>query len=126
MEEVANNGCKTSLGFLSEMSVEPRVGSNELLTVAVRFKKPDGLFNVSRLLEFPLVDASTAFSRASADFRFAAAVAQYGMILRGSPYRGTASIDDVATWAAAAATADPGGYRGEFVELVRKTQALLE
>ena len=78
------------------------------------------------MLEFPLVDATPSFSKSSADFRFAAAVAQYGMILRGSPHRGTASITDVAAWAAAAAGDDPGGYRGEFIELVRKTQALLE
>ena len=102
--------------------------SNELLTVAVRFKKPDGLFNLSRLLEFPLVDAGKSFATASADFRFAAAVAQYGMILRGSPHRGTATIQDVARWATATTNdgGDPGGYRAEFLDLVRKTQALLE
>ena len=103
--------------------------SNELLTVKVRYKKPDSLFSFPKTLQFPLIDATTAFARASADFRFAAAVAQFGMILRGSPHRGIATLGDVAAWAAAAATTpadDPGGYRGEFVELVRKAQTLLE
>ena len=68
------------------------------------------------------------FAKASADFRFAAAVAQFGMILRGSPHRGTATMGDVAAWAATAAAPvdDPGGYREEFLELVRKTQAMME
>jgi Ca-activated chloride channel family protein len=103
--------------------------SNELLTVKVRYKKPDSVFSFSKTLEFPLLSAKTAFARASADFRFAAAVAQFGMILRGSPHRGIATMGDVATWAAAAATKpadDPGGYRREFVELVRKAQVMME
>jgi Ca-activated chloride channel family protein len=103
--------------------------SNELLTVNVRYKKPTGLFNFSQLIEFPLLNSATTFARATADFRFAAAVAQFGMILRGSPYRGTGTMADVAAWAASAAAApadDPGGYRGEFIELVRKAQTMME
>jgi Ca-activated chloride channel family protein len=102
--------------------------SNELLVVKVRYKKPDSLFSFSKTLEFPLLNVSRAFANASADFRFAAAVAQFGMMLRGSPHRGTASIGDVAAWAATAAAPDddPGGYRGEFLELVRKAQVMME
>jgi Ca-activated chloride channel family protein len=101
--------------------------SDELLTVKVRYKKPDTLFSFPKTLEFPLVNTATPFVQASADFRFAAAVAQFGMILRGSPYRGNATMADVAAWAAASATADdPGGYRSEFLELVRKAQTIIE
>ncbi len=103
--------------------------SDELLTVAVRFKKPDaGLLSLSRKLEFPLVDRGRAFAAASADFRFAAAVAQYGMILRGSTHRGSATMQDVAAWAATATNdgGDPGGYRAEFLDLVRRTQGMLK
>jgi Ca-activated chloride channel family protein len=102
--------------------------NHELLTVKVRFKKPDSFFGWRRSLEFPLVDTSTPFARASADFRFAAAVAQFGMILRGSPYRGDATLADVSAWASSAASPadDPGGYRTEFIDLVRKTQGIME
>ncbi len=103
--------------------------SNELLTVNVRYKKPTGLINFSQLVEFPLLNSATTFAKATADFRFAAAVAQFGMILRGSPYRGTGTMADVAAWAASAAVTpadDPGGYRGEFIELVRKAQTMME
>ena len=93
----------------------------------LRYKEPAG--SVSKLLEFPLSDHGGAFADASADFRFAAAVAEFGMILRGSPHRGAASLGDVLAWAATA-TARPAdesaGDRADFIDLVRKTQALME
>lgn len=102
--------------------------ANELLTVNVRYKKPDSFISWPRTLQFPLVDTAKAFAQASADFRFAAAVAEFGMILRGSPHRGQANMHDVGAWASTAAAPedDPGGYRVEFVELVRKIQAMME
>jgi Ca-activated chloride channel family protein len=102
--------------------------NNELLTVKVRYKKPTGRLNFAQTIEFPLANAATAFVRASADFRFAAAVAQFGMILRGSPHRGVGTMADVAAWAATAASPadDPGGYRSEFLDLVRKAQTMME
>lgn len=97
-------------------------GSGELLTLKVRFKAPDG--DESRKLEFALTDAGTRFSDASADFKFAGAVAAFGMMLRDSPHKGTATWSEVQAWAAAGAAADPGGWRGEFVELVRAASVL--
>jgi Ca-activated chloride channel family protein len=105
----------------------PAAVAGELLTVRLRFKDPTGA--VSRKVEFPLVDRGGNFAKASPDFRFAAAVAEYGMILRGSPHRGQATLGDVLAWAAAAMANlpdDPGGYRGEFIDLVRRTQVLME
>ncbi len=107
--------------------IVPAAVAGELLTVRLRYKDPAGA--VSRKVEFPLVDRGGAFAKASPDFRFAAAVAEYGMILRGSPHRGKGTLGDVLAWAAAALAHlpdDPGGYRGEFIDLVRKTQTLME
>ncbi len=104
----------------------PPPPSNELLTVTVRYKRPDGI--VPRTKEFEVVDAGGRFATASPDFRFAAAVAQFGMILRDSPYKGAGTLNDVVAWAATAARIprdDPGGYRDEFIDLVRKTQRIL-
>ena len=98
-------------------------GSGELLTLKVRFKAPDG--DESRKLEFALTDAGTRFADASADFKFAGAVAAFGMVLRDSPHKGTATLALAGAWAEAGAADDPGGWRGEFVELVRAA-ALLE
>ncbi|PAW68083.1 MAG: hypothetical protein B9S34_03675 [Opitutia bacterium Tous-C1TDCM] len=101
--------------------------SGELLTVKLRYKEPTG--EVSRKLEFPLTDSGRRFPEASADFRFAAAVAEFGMILRKSEFRGTATMGDVIAWAAAGAANpadDARGYRSEFLDLARQAQELLK
>jgi Ca-activated chloride channel family protein len=97
--------------------------SNELLTVKIRYKAPEG--DASRLVEFPLIDRGEAFADASADFKFAAAVAGFGMVLRDSPHRGAATLDDVARWAAEGTGSDAGGYRSEFISLVKRAEEVL-
>ena len=96
--------------------------SRELLTVKLRFKQPEGTESVLR--EFPLADQGGRFAEASADTRFAAAVAAFGMILRASPSKGEATLPMVADIASAALGADEGGYRAEFLDLVRKAESL--
>ena len=96
--------------------------SSELLTVKLRSKRPDG--DTSVLEEVPLADRGGAFERASADLRFASAVAAFAMILRGSEEKGDATLPLVAKIAAGALGPDNGGYRAEFLDLVRKAEAL--
>jgi len=96
--------------------------SRELLTVKLRWKKPDG--DASTLDEVPLVDRGGAFEQASADLRFAGAVAAFGMVLRNSEYKGEATLPQVAKIAAGALGPDRGGYRAEFLDLVRKAETL--
>ncbi len=94
-----------------------------LLTLKVRYKEPAGTVSLKR--EFPLTDDGARFAAASADFKFAAAVAEFGMILRDSPHKGTGTLDQVIAWAEAGTDSDAGGYRGEFVELVRQAEVLM-
>ena len=96
--------------------------SPDLLTVKLRYKQPDG--ETSRLLERSLTDNGVAFDKASPDFRFAAAVAEFGMILRGSPHKGNATVAAVLERAKAAKGRDEFGYRAGFLELAQKAQAL--
>ncbi|HWA25895.1 MAG TPA: von Willebrand factor type A domain-containing protein [Lacunisphaera sp.] len=96
--------------------------SGELLTVKIRYKEPAG--DVSSKLEFPLSDRGTQFEDASVDFKFAAAVAGFGMALRDSPHKGSLSLAAVADWGRAGLGDDSGGYRTEFLGLVRQAQAL--
>lgn len=96
--------------------------SRELLTVKLRWKKPEG--DASTLDEVPLVDRGGAFEQASADLRFAGAVAAFGMVLRNSEYKGEATLPLVAKIAAGALGPDQGGYRAEFLDLVRKAETL--
>jgi Ca-activated chloride channel family protein len=96
--------------------------SRELLTVKLRWKQPEG--DTSTLLEVPLAERGGGFDAASVDLRFAAAVAAFGMILRDSEHKGTASLPLVAELAGSALGRDDGGYRAEFLDLVRRTEAL--
>ncbi|MGI8977952.1 MAG: vWA domain-containing protein [Pirellulaceae bacterium] len=96
--------------------------SGELLTLKLRYKEPDGV--ESRLIEFPLKERGKQFNSASKDFQFAAAVASFGMILRGSQHRGSANTSAVAEIAAGAIGEDPNGLRAEFVDLVRRAERL--
>lgn len=96
--------------------------SNEMLTVKLRYKKPDG--QTSKLIERPVAGETKNFSASSSDFRFAAAVASFGMLLRHSPHSGNASFDTVLEMAGANLGADLNGYRAEFVELVRRAKTL--
>ncbi|MGH6629194.1 MAG: YfbK domain-containing protein, partial [Burkholderiales bacterium] len=96
----------------------------ELLTVKIRYKQPAG--EVSSELEFPLRDGGAKFADASQDFKFAAAVASFGMILRDSPHKGAATMGDVLAWAQAGTGSDEGGHRAEFLSLVRQTQAVVQ
>ncbi len=96
--------------------------SDEVLTLKLRYKAPDG--DTSRLIEQPVTDAGKSFDQASDDFQFAAAVAEFGMLLRGSEYKGHANYDAVLELAGSGVGKDPGGYRTEFLGLVRKAKAL--
>ena len=102
----------------------PASGSGELLTVRVRFKEPDG--SRSRETESGVSDRSASYAQASEDFRFQAAVASAGMLLRSSEFRGTSSWAGVIELASDAMTFDPGGYRREFVSLAQKARGLAD
>ncbi len=99
-----------------------KTGSPEMLTVKLRYKEPAG--ETSKLIERPFVDDGKQFASATPDFKFAAAVAEFGMILRGSEYKGKGSLGAVAEWAQEGKGADANGYRAGFLELVRKAQRL--
>jgi len=105
-----------------EKPAKKAAASAEMLTLKVRYKAPKS--EVSSKLEFPLVDAGTAFAASSQDFKFAAAVAGFGLVLRDSPYKGAASFDAVLGWAEDGLGEDAGGYRHEFLALVKKAKAI--
>ena len=91
----------------------------ELMYVKVRYKDPDG--TKSRLLEQAVADR---LGSPSTDFRFATAVAGFGMLLRDSEYAGDLTLNDVVGLAERARGDDPRGYRGEFIRLVEAVRDL--
>jgi Ca-activated chloride channel homolog len=103
----------------------PPIGTGnttELMTVKLRYKSPMVGEDVSELMERVVGTDVTPLELASADTRFAAAVAEFGMVLRESPYRGTASLDGALR--RARETAEGGKYREELVELIKTAEGL--
>jgi Ca-activated chloride channel homolog len=96
--------------------------SNELMTVKLRYKEPTQ--NESKLVSVSLADAKARLGAASDNFRFASAVAAFGMLLRDSKYKADASYHKVLELARSAAGADPQGYRSEFIQLVETARLL--
>jgi Ca-activated chloride channel family protein len=95
---------------------------DELLQVKLRYKEPTG--DRSQLITQSLADRGRDLDDASDNFRFAAAVAAFGMILRDSEYKGDATPDEVIELAQESLDDDPGGYRAEFIRLVENYQLL--
>lgn len=101
-------------------ALQPVTGSKELLTVKLRYKAPDE--DISKKLELPLVDNKG--NNVSSDFRFAAAVAMFGQLLRDSDFKGDATYAQVIAMAKTALDNDERGYRREFLRLVETADGL--
>jgi len=92
----------------------------EILFVKVRYKDPRA--TTSRRLSVPLLDGPCDEPRG--DFRFAAAVACWGLLLRDSEHQGDASYGLVSRLAKSSVGRDPGGHRDEFLSLVKESREL--
>ncbi|MES2004238.1 MAG: von Willebrand factor type A domain-containing protein [Bacteroidota bacterium] len=90
--------------------------SGELMNIKLRYKEPDS--DKSLLISTPVKGKPVLIENGSENFRFAAAVASFGMLLRNSDYKGEASYQSVKSMAMKAMGKDAEGYRKEFIELV--------
>ncbi len=93
-----------------------------LATVKLRYKQPQA--DDSRELSTRIAAADVALPQTSDDFRFAAAVAEFGLLLRDSRHKGDASWAQILELARGALGRDAQGHRAEFVGLVESAQAL--
>jgi len=96
--------------------------TNELVTLKLRYKEPAG--NQSKLLQKVITDKQNSPGKTSDNFRFAAAVAQFGLLLRDSEFKAKASYASVLELAQNARGQDEEGYRIEFINLVKSAQLL--
>jgi Ca-activated chloride channel family protein len=94
--------------------------NNEIMTVKFRYKAPDG--DMSKLIEHAVKDNEIAIAKTSDNFRFAASVAEFGMLLRNSEFKSAATFNNVLKLARNAKAKDEEGYRSEFIRLVESAQ----
>lgn len=109
---------------LKYQSNDKKIVSNteEIMTIKLRYKKPDE--DVSKLITHTVMDNHTAVANTSDNFRFSAAVAEFGLLLRSSDYKQQSSYSQVVSMAKGARGMDDNGYRAEFIRLVQSATSL--
>ena len=90
--------------------------SPELLTLKLRYKAPDS--DTSKLMTMTVGDESGPFATATDNLRFAASVAELGMLLRNSPYKGQSSFGQAREIAQKSLGRDIEGYRHDFLSMI--------
>jgi Ca-activated chloride channel family protein len=88
----------------------------EFLNVKIRYKKPEGM--KSMLMVKPVKGSVSTINNASDNLRFAAAVTEFGMILRNSEFSGNASLETAISLARSSRGEDEDGYRSELIRLI--------
>ena len=112
-----------SLRYQSQELNEKGKG-NELGFLKIRYKDPKVKDAKSVEITEPLVFNKKALKETSADYRFAASVAEFGILLRDNSNKANATYDQVIELAEGAIGKDPEGYRKEFVRLVKSVKML--
>ena len=98
--------------------------ATELMTVKFRYKQPES--DYSKMSVAVVKDMPASFNSSTNDFRFASAVAEFGMLLRHSPFKQGANYNQVIAIARNARGRDDDGYRAEFVRLAETARSLAE
>ena len=94
----------------------------DLITIKLRYKDPAA--EKSELIELTARDRGIILNETSDNFRFSAAVAGFGMLLRDSKYKGKATFESIEELARSAKGEDADGYRNEFLRLVELSKEL--
>lgn len=97
--------------------------TKELMTVKLRYKKPAG--QKSKLIEKAVKDNGSSLNKASNNFRWAAATAQFGMLLRNSEFKGTSTYANALRLAKNAKGEDPNNYRQEMIDMMEVMRSLV-
>ena len=118
-EKVENNGIELKYSKLEPSNSD---FNDEMMTVKLRYKEPNK--NESKLLTIGVLDKNNSIDAASDNLRFASAVAEFGLLLRDSRYKGTANFAHINNLAGNSRGEDLKNYRGEFLNLVAKARRL--
>jgi Ca-activated chloride channel family protein len=96
--------------------------TDEMMTIKFRYKQPGG--DQSKMSLVTVADKPVDFKTTSNDFRFASAVAEFGMLLRNSQFKQKSNFGQAISIAKGAKGKDDDGYRSEFVRLAESARSL--
>jgi Ca-activated chloride channel homolog len=108
------------LKYQKEPKTEIKNASDELMTVKFRYKDPNA--DVSKMESIVVENKTIELNNSSEDMRFAAALAEYGLLLRNSQFKQSSNFNQVITLAKGAKGKDEQGYRAEFIRLAESTR----
>ncbi len=126
--EIIPTGVESSFSPIDDLKYQQTKVSNEakkskeLMNVKLRYKDPDG--DKSKLIAQTIDKANVEFEKTSENFRWSAAVASFGMLLRDSKFKGDLSYASVIKMAEGAKGIDKEGYRIEMIKLVKSGNLL--
>ncbi|MFK7808250.1 MAG: von Willebrand factor type A domain-containing protein [Saprospiraceae bacterium] len=118
------SGTVDKLKYQEQKIKDSAASDPDILTLKLRYKEPEG--TQSKLFEVTARDQGSTLETSSEDFRFSAAVAEFGLLLRDSKYKGKSSFKNTADLARTSIGKDKEGYRNEFLTLVEVCQSLAE
>ncbi len=111
-----------SLKYQQEKGGASAVLNREWMTIKLRYKIPDG--NLSKLIEHLVTYYPNTNIPLNDNYRFAASVTAFGMLLRNSEFKQEASYTNIIKLAKTAVGKDAEGYRKEFIQLVKRASAI--
>ena len=112
------------LKYQKDKQTPAGASNGELATVKFRYKEPTS--DRSKLQQQVVSDKAIAIENASEDFRFATAVAEFGMLIRNSEFKQKANFQRLITRAKAAKGKDDEGYRAEFIRMAENSKSLFD
>lgn len=105
-----------------QVAAHPASESNEVMTIKFRYKEPKE--STSQLISHIVLDKKTPFSAATENCKFAVSVAEFGMLLRDSKFKGDSDFKHIIALAKESKGKDEEGYRAEFIRLVEMAELL--
>ncbi len=116
------NSSKDENNLRYQYRITKNTGGEEFAYVKFRYKKPDG--DKSILMDHTILNSNNNLSNASENYKFSAAVAGWGLLLRNSKFKENATYKMVYDLADKSKGEDPFGYRTEFLSLIKKSENL--
>ena len=110
------------LKYQEVAATHPSSENNEVMTIKFRYKEPKE--STSQLISHIVLDKKTPYSATTENCKFACAVAEFGLLLRDSKFKGDANFKHIISMAKEAKGKDEEGYRAEFIRLVEMAEIL--
>ncbi len=105
-----------------QTTVSTASNSDEVMTIKFRYKEPKE--STSKLITHSVSDKKTDFNSSSENCKFSCAVAEFGLVLRDSRFKGDSNFKNIIAMAKSAKGTDDEGYRAEFIKLVEMAELL--